>query len=63
MKNFAKCLIPYLLSLILFFLMSSCEVVGGIFKAGAYTGIIVVLLVVFLVIWAGSRLFGGRRRL
>lgn len=40
-------------------LLSSCEVVGGIFKAGAYTGIIVVVVIVALVIWLISK-FRGR---
>ena len=38
--------------------LSSCEVVGGIFKAGIWTGIIVVVLVVALIIWLINR---GRR--
>jgi hypothetical protein len=35
--------------------LSSCEIVGGIFKAGVWVGIIVVLLVVFLVVRLLSR--------
>ena len=35
--------------------LSSCEVVGGIFKAGMWVGIIVVVLVVFLVMRLLSR--------
>ncbi|MEO6071477.1 MAG: phosphatidate cytidylyltransferase [Chitinophagaceae bacterium] len=38
--------------------LSSCEVVGGIFKAGIGVGIFVVVLVVGLIIWLVSR---GRR--
>jgi hypothetical protein len=34
---------------------SSCEVIGGIFKAGVWTGIIAVVLVVALIIWLISR--------
>ncbi|WP_019986634.1 hypothetical protein [Rudanella lutea] len=41
--------------------LSSCDIIGGIFKAGAWTGIIGLLLGVALVIWLVSRLFGGRR--
>ena len=37
--------------------LSSCEVVGGIFKAGFWTAIILVVLVVGLIMW-----FLGRRR-
>jgi hypothetical protein len=39
-------------------LLSSCELVGGIFKAGVWTGIIAVAVVVFLIIFLISR---GRR--
>lgn len=35
--------------------LQSCEVVGGIFKAGMWTGIIVVVLVIVLIIWLISR--------
>jgi len=38
--------------------LSSCEVVGGIFKAGVGVGIFIVILVVILIIWLVSR---GRR--
>lgn len=41
------------------FLLSSCSVVGGIFKAGIWTGIIIVVLVVALIIWLFSR--GSKR--
>jgi hypothetical protein len=37
------------------FFLSSCEVVGGIFKAGVWTGIIAVAFVVILIIWLISR--------
>ena len=37
---------------------SSCEVVGGIFKAGMWVGILVVVLVVVLILWLVGR---GRR--
>lgn len=39
--------------------VSSCEVVGGIFKAGVWTGFIVIVLVVGLILWLVSR---GRNR-
>jgi hypothetical protein len=35
--------------------LSSCQVVGGIFKAGVWTGIIAVAFVVFLIIFLISR--------
>lgn len=40
--------------------LSSCEIIGGIFKAGVWTGIIVVVIVVVLLIWLLSRL-GGKK--
>jgi magnesium-transporting ATPase (P-type) len=49
------------LSLFLFMLMltlSSCELVGGIFKAGFWTAVILIIVVVLLIVW----LFGRRRR-
>ncbi|HEX2607670.1 MAG TPA: hypothetical protein VHK91_09840, partial [Flavisolibacter sp.] len=38
--------------------LSSCEVVGGIFKAGFWTAIILIVLVVGLILWLVGR---GRR--
>lgn len=43
----------FLVSLVLF--LQSCAVVGGIFKAGYVTGIIVVLLVIALIIFIISK--------
>lgn len=39
--------------------LSSCEVVGGIFKAGVWTGLILVAIVLGLIIFLFSR--GGRK--
>lgn len=52
----------YLILSLLFVLllsMSSCAAVGDIFKAGAWTGIIGVIVVIAVVIWLVSKLFGG----
>lgn len=46
-----------LTGLVLF--LSSCKVIGGIFKAGVWTGILIVALVVGLIIFLISR--GGKR--
>ncbi|MBL7698904.1 MAG: phosphatidate cytidylyltransferase [Chitinophagaceae bacterium] len=35
--------------------LSSCEVVGGIFKAGVWTGLLIVAVVIVLVIWLISK--------
>ena len=40
--------------------LSSCELVEGIFKAGFWTAIIVVVIVLALIIWIISKVFGNR---
>lgn len=55
MKAFRQSWIALLALLVTF---SSCEVVGGIFKAGMGVGIFIVVLVIVLIIWLVSR---GRR--
>jgi hypothetical protein len=50
-------LIALLLASTFFFV--SCEVVGGIFKAGVFGGILLVVVVVGLVIWLISKMRGG----
>ncbi|MFU1855999.1 hypothetical protein ACK8HY_03170 [Sphingobacterium sp. NGMCC 1.201703] len=42
-------------------LMTSCSVIESIFKAGVWTGILIVVVVVALVIWLISKLFGGSK--
>ncbi len=54
MKN-----LTYLLLSCLVLLLSSCEVIGGIFKAGVWTGILAVAVVVGLIIFLITR--GGKR--
>lgn len=39
--------------------MSSCAIIGGIFKAGAAVGIIAVVIVIAIIIWIIS-LFRGK---
>lgn len=41
--------------IILMTTLTSCEAIGGIFKAGMWTGVIGIALVVFLVIYLISR--------
>lgn len=53
-----KLYLPSLLFVMMTF--TSCEVIGGIFKAGVWTGIIIVALVIFLIIWLLTR-SGGRK--
>ncbi|QMW05929.1 hypothetical protein [Spirosoma foliorum] len=46
-------------ALFLTLFLTSCEAIGDIFKAGAWTGAIFVILGIGLVIWLISKLFGG----
>jgi hypothetical protein len=50
-------LLPFLLVSMLF--LSSCELIGDIFQAGVWSGIILVVLVVGLIIWLVTR--AGRK--
>lgn len=50
--------------LVLLFLMSflsSCEVIGGIFKAGMWTGVLAVVFLVGIVVWVISRAGKGTK--
>jgi len=40
---------------ILSFTLSACEAIGSIFKAGVWTGLILVAIVIAIVIWLISR--------
>jgi hypothetical protein len=35
--------------------VSGCEIVGGIFKAGMWVGVIMVVLVVALIVWVMNK--------
>jgi hypothetical protein len=50
--------ILWIMALALCTTLSSCEVVGGIFKAGFWTAIILIVIVVVLILWLVGR---GRR--
>jgi succinate-acetate transporter protein len=59
MKSFRA---PLFLLLTFFTLtLTSCDAIIGIFKAGAYTGIIAAVIVVALVLWLISKMRGGNR--
>ena len=57
MKKF----IPLSLIVLLATTLSSCELIGGIFKAGMWSGIIIVVLVLVAIIWLASKLFSGNK--
>jgi len=42
-------------------MLTSCELVEGIFKAGVWSGILVVVLVIALVLWLVMKILGGRK--
>lgn len=42
------------------FSLSGCEVIGGIFKAGVWTGVIIVVAIIALVIFIISRMAGKK---
>ncbi len=56
-----KKLIPFALMSSLLVLVSSCAAIEGIFKAGVWSGILMVVVVVALIIWIISKLFGGSK--
>ena len=39
--------------------LASCSAIEGIFKAGVWSGIIIVVIVLALIIWVISKIFGG----
>ena len=45
-------------TLLIVSLFSSCELVGDIFKAGAYTAIIAIVVIIAVIIWIISHLRG-----
>lgn len=49
MKNLKVYLMPLLV--LLTFTLSSCELVGDIFEAGMWAGVIIVVLIILLITW------------
>ncbi|MDB5121446.1 MAG: hypothetical protein JWN56_2664 [Sphingobacteriales bacterium] len=50
MKN-----LTYVTALFIISILSGCEVIGDIFKAGAYTALIGVVIVIAIIIWVISK--------
>jgi hypothetical protein len=44
--------------LLMLSLLGGCEVIGGIFKAGMWSGIIIVIVIVVAIIWLIGRFRG-----
>lgn len=55
MKNLSALTILCMLTLSL----TSCQLIGDIFKAGVWSGILLVVVIVGIVIFIIARLFGG----
>lgn len=52
----------YLIIFLLAFTLTSCEIAGDIFTGGMWTGVILVVVVIGVVIWGISKMFGGGGR-
>ncbi|WP_460906010.1 hypothetical protein [Spirosoma areae] len=61
MKTLLRFFPTALVALFLTFFLTSCAAIGDIFEAGAWTGVIGVILVIGIIIWVVSKLFGGGR--
>lgn len=62
-QNKANIMKKYTVFALLAFLattLSSCELVEGIFKAGVWSGVIIVVIILALIIWLISKIFGGK---
>lgn len=46
-------------ALFLTLFLTSCEAIGDIFKTGVWTGVILVVVGIGVVLWLVSKLFGG----
>jgi len=57
-----KAFLNYIFIFLVVVSLTSCELAGGIFKGGVWTGVILVVGVLALVIWLLSKAFGGGNR-
>lgn len=60
-KDIMKRIFPIALVVMATSLLSSCAAIEGIFKAGVWSGVIMVVVVLALLIWILAKLFGGRK--
>lgn len=60
MKTMLRFLPTAVVALFLTLFLTGCAAIGDVFQAGAWTGIIGVIVVIAIVIWLVSKLFGGR---
>ena len=54
-----KKVLPLVSIILMMCLLDSCSVVGGIFKAGVWVGVIIVLVVIGFIIWLVTRKSGN----
>ena len=59
MKKSISPLLSFLL--IMSVMLSGCEVIGGIFKAGMWTATIIIVLIIAIVIWIISKMSGRNK--
>lgn len=59
MKTKLSLVLPVLL--VASMLLTSCEAITGIFKAGMWTGVIGIILVVAIIIWLISKMSGRNK--
>lgn len=59
MKTLLRVLPVAFVAFFLTVFLTSCQAIGEIFKAGAWTGAILVILGIGLIVWLVSKLFGG----
>lgn len=52
--------IHFLPLLLILLSLSSCELIGDIFEAGVWVGVLLVVGIIALVIFLFAKLFGGR---
>ena len=50
-----KKMLALLFLVLLMFLLDGCEVIGGIFKAGVWVGVLLVLVVIGVIVWLVTR--------
>jgi len=62
MKTLLRILPVALVAVFITVFMTGCEAIGDIFKTGVWTGVLLVVLGIGVVIWLVSKLFGGGGR-
>ncbi|MBB6500287.1 hypothetical protein [Pedobacter cryoconitis] len=55
----SKRYLPLALVALVMTTLSSCQLIEGIFKAGVWSGIIIIVVILALIIWVLSKIFGG----